>query len=97
MAKPTVLRIDGEAETIRVDFTKGEGSGAGYVARFSDSVTLRDEVDEEGEPIPEQQFWSDFVAGTEIAAYIRAQPSAITNGAALQKLANHFLSVKGVI
>ena len=92
---PTVLRIDGEAKTIRVEFFKGTGT-APFVQHANDNVTFRNLPDDE-DGNPQAQEWDDFMAGTQIADFLRAQPAALTNGAVLKKLATYLLGLEGVI
>ena len=99
-ARPTVLRIDGERKELRVEFTKGSGEGGDYNPRFTDNVTVAntpDTKDEDGNPVEQPKEWDDFIAGNQLAAWCRAQPSAVSNGAVLQKLASYILTQKGVI
>jgi len=93
---PTVLRIDGEQKQLRVEFTRGEGSGAAYAARYSDNVTVANQPDDEdGDPQPQE--WNIFIGGTQIADWVAGPGAGSTNGEVLKKLAVYILGEKGVI
>ena len=94
--RPTVLRIDAEAEQLRVEFTKGTGTGVDYAPHANDNVTVRNLPDDE-DGNPQAQEWDSFMAGSQIATYLRTQPSALTNGEVLRNLATYILQQKGVI
>jgi len=92
--KPLVLRLDAPAKTLRLEFSRGGGEP--YFARANDNLTLRNYPDdEEGNPQPQE--FTDFMAGTQIAAWCRAQPDAVTNAAVLRKLCQWLLQQKDVI
>jgi len=94
--KPLVLRLDAPARTLRLEFSRGGGTP--YFARANDNLTLRNHTDPEtGEPDPERQEFTDFMAGTQIAAWCRAQPDAVTNREVLRKLCLWLLQKKGII
>ena len=93
---PTRLDIRGDEKLIRIEFTKGEGTGANYNPRFSDNVTIQNLPPDENDQ-PQPQEWDILVAGTEIADWCKAQPSSPTNGVVLQKLASCILTKKNVI
>lgn len=94
--KPLVLRIDAVTHVLYLDFAKGDAPGGVFNPRFSDNIQFRNLPDDE-DGNPQAQEWDDFMGGTEIAAWCRAQPTAVTNAAVLRKLAQWMLQQKGII
>ena len=96
VAKPLVLRIDAVASVLRLEFAKGDAPGGTFNPRFSDNIEFRNLPDnDEGEPQPQE--FNEFMAGTQIAQWCRAQPDAVTNAAVLRKLCQWMLQQKGII
>ncbi len=91
---PKVLIVDRVAEKITLTVSKGEVSG-GFTSTFEDSVTLEDTLDEFGDPLLTQ--WTDGMAGAQLATWVRAQPSAVSNAAVLRRMAYLILKTKGVV
>jgi len=79
----TIL-VDREGEWIVVTFSKGTVDGSGFHEVFRDSHTFRNESDEDGEPIPERQFWTIFLENTRMAQRARAAAEPLGNGELLR-------------
>lgn len=94
--RTTVLRVDFGSGTIRVEGTRGTGTGAGYAAHANDNRTFRNlPDDDEGKAQPQE--YDVVMAGTALAEAVRAAGAAMTTEDVLAEFARGLLKAKNVI
>ena len=93
--RPRQLAIDSESRQIVLTVDKGDEVDGEFVETFRDSITLKDEYDEEGEPI--SLAYTNAMANTSLADDIRAAPNAVSFGRIMREAASKIMKSVGMV
>ena len=92
---PDTFLIDRRAKQIVLTVTKGHMAGGVWVETFHDSVTLKNEVNEDG--TPGTQWYDLAMATTSLATMIRSAPSAVSFERIMREACTKILQAKEMI
>ena len=92
---PDELVINRRAKQIVLTVTKGKLVGGEFVETFHDSVTLKNEVNEDG--TPGTQWYDLAMANTSLATMIRSAPAAVGFERIMREACTKILVAKGLV
>lgn len=93
--RPRQLVIDAKSRQIVLTVDKGDEVAGELEETFRDSISLKDEYDEEGEPV--SLAYTNAMANTSLAEDIRAAPSAVSFGRIMREAASKIMKSAGMV
>lgn len=92
--RPIRLDIRASEKLIRIEYESGTGTGSNFAAHMKGNITVQNQTNPDG--TPGVQDWDDFMGGTEIVAWCKAQPAGTSNAKVFKKIADFLLGKAGV-
>jgi hypothetical protein len=93
--RPRQLVIDADAKQIILTVSKGYVDGGDFHEVFRDSITLKDEYDDEGNPVSEA--YTNAMANTSLAEAVRDAPSAVGFGRIMREACAKIMKSVGMV
>ena len=95
IVRPRQLVIDAEAQQIVLTVSKGHMDGAEFVETFRDSVTLKNETNEDG--TPGTQWYDVGMDNLTLAQMVRSAPAAVSFGRIMREACTMIMRAKGMV